>query len=318
MAEHRPSPIQSDQVYFSYWSWHLLKDCPLSYKLIVLGGLRKSNRDTGNAIQGSIPDKMSEVFFALPPTQRDVSFFLDPQKFEQHWSEFLQAERVDWMFQARRYAKKRPALKADIPEQLKPEQEKFWSEWALKLKKAETWQHVTNMVKLITTMGLQHKQTSSQVEFKVQVEPSQTKDGVLIPSLSIGGRIDLVVQEENNVEDIWDVKAVEQPKKLDLDQLIIYRMARRAQGKTVRTVGYLHARQCEIDPKKITDGHEYELRKLMRTSLRYFISNNFPANWRPWWCPNYCDARDICEVHQRHVAGSALLSKIKAGEVSFE
>lgn len=312
-----PPPKQQDEIYFSYWSWHLLKDCPLSYKLAVLEQ-RRGKRDVGNAIQGSIPDKMSEDWFNQDPMQRDMGFFLDNENFEKYWSKFLDTDEhyVDWLKQARRYAKK-DKPETSIPDTLNAEQVQYWEEWAHKRKKLETQKHVENLVKLILLLGIDRKKTRSQVEFKVQIEPKREHDGEVIPALIVGGRIDLVAEDDSGMEDIWDVKAVEDPKKLDIDQLIIYRMGERAKGKIVRNVGFILAKQGIIDPKKITDSHEMELRKHMRAHIHYFRSNNFPANWRSWWCPRFCDVRDACGVNKQRTAGMDLLKLLKPGKVDF-
>jgi len=283
-----------DNLYFSFWSWGLLKDCPQSFYLNVIKRPEKRKRDVGHAVQGSIPDILSENFFAMDPKTRDTRYFLDKKVFSTTWDQFLGSNSIDWLKQAEWYAKK---MNMRLPENWQ-NNAKRWAGWALELKRKETELHTQNMVKLITALGLVRMKTESQVNFRVELEPERVVDGERIPSLSIGGRIDLVVYD-GSYEDIWDVKAVRDANKLDVDQLIMYRMGRRAEGKIVRTTGYLLARQCKIQKKKITDSHEYELRRLLRVAHSYFRKDVWPANWRPWWCPKYCDVSGACPEHQK-------------------
>lgn len=283
-----------------------MKDCPQSFYLNVINPKprEKVKDDLGFAIQGSIPDILSENFFKMDPKTRDPRYFCDKKVFTTTWDEFVGKNYIDWIKQAHRYAKK---LGVKMPDNWQQES-KRWEDWARDLKLKETELYTQNMVKLITSLGLVNMKTESQVEFRVEIEKQREVDGEMIPSLTIGGRIDLVVHD-GDVEDIWDVKAVENASKLDVDQLIMYRMGRRAQGKTVRTTGYLMARQCRIQGKKITDSHEYELRRLLRVAHSYFRKDVWPANWRPWWCPHFCRVRDDCPTHQARVTRNEELDK---------
>lgn len=289
-----------------------MKDCPMSYRLNVIDRPAGKKRDAGHAVQGSIPDILSENFFGMDPKTRDPRYFSDQKVFNETWDKFTAENAIDWAKQAAWYAKKMGVvMPPDWAENVQSLER--WRKWAFDLKKTETEQHTRNMVKLITALGLTRMKTQSQVNFRVEIEPARTVDGERVASLSIGGRIDLVV-EDNDVEDIWDVKAVRDVGRLDVDQLIMYRMGRRAQGKIVRTTGYLLARQCKIQTKKITDSHEYELRRLLRVAGTYFRKDVWPANWRPWWCPNYCDVRDSCPEHlKRTQRNEELDEKLKSG-----
>lgn len=286
-----------------------MKDCAMSYKLQVLEGTKapESEKEVGNAIQGSIPDEMATEFFNTPIDKRDVNIFLSDEVFELKWKTFIDAHpKIDWIKQAVRYAKRQHVM---LPANAR--------DWAYEQKKAETRSYTRNVASLITALDLGKRETQAQVDFKVVLEPGKEVEGQTLPPLSIGGRIDLVVKSPDGpTEDIWDLKAVEDPRKLDIDQLIIYRMGRRAQGHFPKTMGFLLAKQCKPLVIKVADSHEFALRRLMRNARLYFVKNMWPGNYRTFWCPNYCNSRDKCPLHKARTAGTEDLKAmgIKSGD----
>lgn len=298
----------SDRIYYSFWSWKLIKDCPYSFYLNVIKKTpRPKKASKHNAIQGSIPGNQSEDFFRLPINQRDMNFFIDT--FDKYWHAFLQKEHVDFAEYARQALKrKKIALKGKTEEEL--------SQLGYKLKYDETKQHCSNLMRLISQLNLHKMPARTELPFNVTLEPAVRKGQVFTPELAIGGRIDLVVELGNNVEEIWDVKAVKSPKSLDSDQLLMYKMGRQAAGKTVRRTGYLHAKQCKAAGIPFQSGHEDRLKKMMRQSMVYYNHNSWPAQYRSWKC-GYCDVRQACETFKRREAHKGQVSKLKPGKVSF-
>lgn len=306
-GKHNYSNLK-ERLYFSFWSWNLLKDCPQSFYLRII--LRKEppkGESKHNAIQGGVPDKQAEDFFKIPVNQRDMNFFLDT--FEQYWNQFLQEQPVDWVMYALAHAKKKNIKLASTD----PD---FLRTFGHNLRKEETREHCTNLMSLISGLRLHEKVVHTQFPFNVTIEPKKESPGMLQPELAFGGRPDLVVELGNNHVEIWDVKAVQSPKQLDQDQLLIYKMGLQMLGKVVDRVGYLHAKQKEVDVKRLTVIDEDALKKSMRQSAYYINSNQWPANYRKWKC-SYCDVRQDCHAYQAKQEHDSVLAGLKSGRVDF-
>lgn len=298
----------ANRIYFSFWSWNLLKDCPQSFYLRVLcksDGPKTESKH--NAIQGSIPGTQSEVFFRLPIHEREMGFFIDT--FDFYWNDFIKNNKVDFAAFALQHIK---SEKLDITNT----DPVFLHDFGYKIKLDETREHCHNLMKMISSLGLHRAHTETEVPFNVTLEPAREEPGMRTPELAIGGRIDLVVSLGNNNEEVWDVKAVKKPNSLDPDQLLMYKMGRQAMGKVVVRTGYLHAKQGRAEAKKFLPVHEDELRKMMRQSMFYFNNNQWPTNFRKWRC-GYCDVRTDCPAWKDKERHDAALSQLKSGKVEF-
>jgi len=295
----------SKRIYFSFWSWQLIKDCPQSFYLnVIKKAERPRNRSLHNAIQGSIPDAQAEDFFRIPINERDMNFFLDT--FTAYWDRFLKENHVDFVAYAKQALKSK---KIEIP----TDEEKL-HEIGYKLKIEETRHAVSNLMRLMASMGFHKAEVLTQVSFNVTIEPSKESGGVFTPELAIGGRIDMVVSLGGDIEEIWDIKAVKNPSQQDPDQLLIYKMGRQAQGKIVKRTGFLFAKQCKPITKKFTPAHEDRIKKMMRQAMFYYRNDSWPANYRSWKC-KWCDVRNHCETYRRRTSGP--LVELKAGKVDF-
>jgi hypothetical protein len=330
-----PEPLRD--IYFSYWSWSMIKQCPHKFYLnVIVKTPRPEKRDMGNAIQGSIPHAQSEDFFKIPIQQRDMNFFLDT--FEQYWNKILKESYVDWDIQGARYLKYMKVrdpfyLKwaaqyripvppsgniykdAKIEQIIGNHQQHGLAEFGLLAKKAETFEHTKNLMRLIAQLKLHQRTCYTEIPFKVTVEPEKSDANGITPALTLGGRIDLVAEVDTG-EEIWDVKGVKDAKQLDVDQLTIYRMGRRAQGKIVTRVGYLDLKGCKADARRIHDTDEHQLRKQMRFATTYFKTGDWPANYIEWQC-KMCDVKEACATYKIRTSTEDLAPAMTPGKVPF-
>jgi len=193
--------------------------------------------------------------------------------------------------------------------------QELW-DFGLRLKLEETRQACSNLMRLIAGMRIDKMDVATQVSFNVTLEPAKEKGSMFSPELAIGGRIDMVVTLDENTEEIWDIKAVKSPRALDSDQLLMYKMGRQAAGKTIRRVGYIHAKQCKAETKKFLPVHESTLKKLMRQAMVYFNNDSWPANYRSWRC-GWCDVRMHCAAYQDRQANDSALKNLTGGKVDI-
>lgn len=299
----------SKRIYFSFWSWALIKNCPHSFYLNVIKKVdRPQGQSKHNAIQGGVPDAMATDFFKLPKQTRDMNFFIE--RFQHYWDLFLKENAVDFLAYARQYAKSKRM-------QLPTEDEDNLREFGMKLKYDETKESTSNLMRLLSHMNIHKMDVETQVSFNITLEPAIEKGNMFQPELAIGGRIDMVVTLDANTEEIWDVKAVKSPNNLDSDQLLMYKMGRQAAGKTVKRVGYLHAKQCKAETKKFLPVHEDRLKKLMRQAQVYFKNDSWPANYQEWSC-GYCDVRTMCDTFKRRTSGSPELINLIGGTTKVD
>lgn len=341
LAKKKYPVPDAKNIYFSFWSWSLLKDCPHSFYLNVIEQVeRPKSLDKGNAIQGSIPHSQSEDFFRLPIPQRDMNFFLET--FEDYWKKFIKENHVDWMQHGARFLKYMSRETKStvqfwgrkhgiiVPEkgfpwkELKREQiiaqfqhkQDALGELGYVTKKAETLEHSKNLMRLVASLELHKRAARTELPFKSIIEPGRSDATGFTPELAIGGRIDLVIDLDENTCEVWDVKGVQDPKNLDIDQLIIYKMGVQAGGKIVRRVGYLDVKNCDAIVKKVLDSHEYQLRKTMRFAATHFKHNQWPANYREWKC-KMCDVRSHCQTFQSRLSRSQELADLTPGKVDW-
>lgn len=297
----------SKRIYFSYWSWNLLKNCPHSFYLNVMVKKERPKSSMHNALVGGVPDAQATDFFKIPTRQRDMNFFIDT--FDSYWNAWLKENPVDFKLVATNELKRREesGLITD-PSELE--------QFGLKFKYIETKDACLNLMKLISHMNLHKMEVTTQVPFNITLEPAVEKGNVFTPELAVGGRIDIVVALDASTEEIWDVKAVKSPSSMDTDQLLIYKMGRQAAGKTIKRVGYLHAKQCKAETKKFLPVHEVQLKKLMRQAMVYFKNNSWPANYIDYRC-GYCDVREHCETFKERTANEHSLKGLVQGKVDI-
>lgn len=307
MTNPNPYGDLSRKIYFSYWSWNLIKHCPQSYYLNVI---KKEDRPKGslhNALVGGVPDAQATDFFRIPNGTRDMNFFIDT--FESYWQAWIKENFVDFKLVADKALKDK-----DLTGTITDPDELY--QFGVQLKYAETKEACSNLMRLIAHMNLHKMEVQTQVSFNVTLEPAVEQGNVFTPELAIGGRIDLVVALDSQTEEIWDVKAVKSPNSMDTDQLLIYKMGRQAAGKTVRRVGYLHAKQCKAETKKLLPVHETQIKKLMRQAMVYFRNDSWPANYVPWSC-GYCDVRTRCETYKKKISNETSLKGMVPGKAEF-
>lgn len=301
----------SRRIYFSYWSWNLIKNCPHSYYLNVIKKEERPKGSMHNALVGGVPDAQATDFFKIPINQRDMNFFIDT--FDSYWNAWIKDNPVDFKLVGEKAIEKAMEKNSAIEPIKDPEQLK---QFGLQLKYAETKDACSNLMRLISHMSLHKMEVQTQVPFNVTLEPMIENGSIFRPELAIGGRIDLVVALDANTEEIWDVKAVKSPGSMDTDQLLIYKMGRQASGKTVKRVGYLHAKQCKAEAKKFLPVHENQLKALMRQAMVYFKNDSWPANYVPWSC-GYCDVRERCETFKKKQATESSLKSLIPGKVDI-
>lgn len=250
-------------VYFSFWSWKMLKVCPHQYKLTLYEKLRPAKMDKGNAIQGGVPDKMAEVFFAMPVAQRQeltLQWFYD--QFEYYWNLWTKDAWVDW------------------------------SKHNQGEKKKETLAHIQNLVQMLNEKHFVDMVCETQKEFKQKVY----EDGEL--TLTVGGRIDCLFEVTSNVWDIWDLKGVKKVEYNDIDQLLIYKMGMTAMGRNIRTVGFLNMKQKQFDPKPAGEAELTALKsKMVDLFKKTVLKGVFMPIYQAWSC-SYCDVRGACATFQ--------------------
>lgn len=294
-------------IYFSFWSWKLLKSCAHSYRLTLFENLRAEKREAGNAIQGGVPDKMAEDYFGKPlewRKQNGLQWFYD--NFEHYWN-LWQSQKdtwVSWMSDEEMLTVDK-LIESGVERKNWPESLK--GKHHHRMKKQETIEHIKALVEMINDRNLNDLQVKSQLSFKVQI--ADGNDYVL----SAGGRIDLLFEVTPGVWDIWDMKGVKDPKSNDIDQLIIYKMGMQAQGMVVRNTGFLNMKQKVFDTQPVTAITEAKLRSDMVDMFRKTVAKGtFWPNYRKWAC-GYCDVRDACSTFQEYGNAKgdldALLSK---------
>jgi hypothetical protein len=188
--------------------------------------------------------------------------------------------------------------------------DKTWAEFGMAFKYKETYDCYVTMVKLFQMMDLIRAEIRPEYAFRRKIDPK----------ITIGGRIDIVHDLPNNICDILDLKGVKSPSKLDVEQLIFYRLGMKAEGKRIRKTGYLLLKHNRPELKNVTEVHEKVLIQNMKRSEKMIKSKreiDFPANVRSWKCPHYCDARDFCKPFKAQYGNNEMLRKMQTGKVDF-
>jgi hypothetical protein len=287
---HEPPRLPDGRydIYFSYWSWKILKTCPYQYRLLVLEHLRPAIVEKGNAIQGGVPDKMVEDFFAKPVDVRKqltLQWFYD--HFEEYWTQFQTDPRgkITWMTPAEEQVHV-AALAAEkpIPQQLR-------RKFNRTLKKKETYDHISNLLDMLASRNLIELRMETQHTFKAKIE--ETSQYVL----TLGGRIDLLFEVAEGVVDIWDLKGVKREDYNDDDQLGVYKMGILAGGRKVRHCGFLNMKQKHFDDHKIDDAFLRELRlRMIDVFMSTIARGNYTARFDQRTC-EYCDVNGSCNTY---------------------
>lgn len=304
-------------LYFSFWSWQLLKNCPLSYKLIVLDkrDVDRKKRDFGTAIQGSVAHAQSEDFFRLPKGQRDMQWFLDT--FDAYYKKLVKDNYIDWVAHGIRHLRKRQPYKDMTPEEVVAKLgESRCREEGKESKRKETYGCTVGLMKLVSAAKLHTLDVRTEVPFRVIVQQASSTGSAYTPSITIGGRIDLVFDITSAMVEIWDVKGIKNPKDLDTDQVLIYRLGMQAQGKAVRRQGYLLLKQEKHKAVQFNVGHANQLFLAMRMASVHFRNNQWPANYKSWKC-GWCDVRDLCPTYQNRHGQEEELKKMLPGKVTW-
>lgn len=278
-----------NDIYFSYWAWGMVKTCPHKYKLRVLDKqkLSDTSKDAGSHIQGSVPHAQAEDFFNLPKNERDVGFFEDT--FDKYWERYVKEYRIDYAKWGKYSLSK--SLRGKIPYGYSS-----WEEYGYFVKQAETLNHSRNLAYLIKLKALNTREVKVEDSFRVVVEPRAIVSGVESPALIIGGRIDLQFMAPAGLVDIWDIKGVKDPKRLDDDQLMIYKLGVEGSGLKVRDTGYILVKQCEFLSKPILRQNLNKLKTSMRSVRQFFDVNHWPA--KPGYYCKFCDVNVFCKVYQ--------------------
>lgn len=313
----QPRPSLSEEIYLSFWSWSMLKACPQHFKLRILDKKRMEGPDDkGQAIQGGVPHLLSEDFFKKPIGDRDLNWFYE--NFQSYWDRWCEeitskGDRIDWA-----HAGKMMLDKADR-ERL-PLGYKDWVDYGKKVKFAETWKHVENLVHLIQANALHEMEVETELPFRVEVDPGvPPKDGQPgLPPIKLGGRIDAVFKTSDGFIDIWDLKGVKSDSKVDKDQVLIYKMGMEALGRKVRKTGFLMMKQNKMLPVKLLPAASAALKAQIRMAVRTAMSGNWQPNYNPYTC-GYCDVKDHCQAYKALNRGDGLvqLPKNTPGKVEF-
>jgi CRISPR/Cas system-associated exonuclease Cas4 (RecB family) len=273
--------------YFSHWAWEKLKTCPRQYYLRLIQKVPEKKGDQGNAIQGSVPHALAEMYFSKSVGKRDLNVFVD--EFESVWDAELAKITVDWKAQADRYAKN---LLTVVPDN--------YAEWAFNLKKADARKYSITLMHLIPSSRWDKLEAQAEISFKESV----SKD------LQVGGRMDLVFDVDGKKE-IWDIKSTTKPEYLDKDQLIIYSMAGRSKGWDISNVGYALIALGTLQPKVITEANEKELKTKMVKTLKAAEASQWPAKVDKRKC-DWCGVHDHCSLYTAKRAKKEELQQIIA------
>lgn len=277
----------------------MIKTCPHKFKLRVLDKqqIPKISQDAGSHIHGSVPHAQAEDFFKLPVGERDLNFFDDT--FNKYWLKYVNESRVDYA----KWGKKSSEL-TEVPWGYSS-----WEEYGYFVKQAEARNASRVLAWLIAQKGLHTRVVRPELPFRVMVEPKSVVGLVEVPGLILGGRIDLVFEAPAGMIDIWDIKAVGDPKKLDDDQLMIYKMGvEGGEGKRVRDLGYMLLKQGQYLPCTAGAADLTKLRANMRLVRKYFEVGSWPA--RPGFYCKFCDVRYFCRQFNRNKVGNNLVDRV--------
>lgn len=117
--------------------------------------------------------------------------------------------------------------------------------------------------------------------------------------------------------ELWDWKATAKENS-DIDQLIIYQMASRANGRVPHRVGFAYLKKLKLHHEHILPVHELKLRTLMRQLAPMAERAGYPADFASWKC-NMCDVKNLCDAYQRHKDKKSLIpvSALRPGKISL-